>query len=145
MDRHICLSIKLIYIAYLTNIRNMETTYHLQFNSSEKEENGTPMKDLRTSATTMSPDSNANDPFLKNNSKAIYRPQSGKVATRNMGPVRSTSSNNAKKRVVRMLIVLVLLFFIAWTPTWILNMWYVVNRARALKLVRRFPHMVSIG
>ncbi|PIK48719.1 putative cholecystokinin receptor type A [Apostichopus japonicus] len=112
--------------------------------AKEKEENGTPMKDLRTSATTMSPDSNANDPFLKNNSKAIYRPQSGKVATRNMGPVRSTSSNNAKKRVVRMLIVLVLLFFIAWTPTWILNMWYVVNRARALKLVRRFPHMLLV-
>lgn len=111
----------------------------------EKDENGTPMKDMRHVTSTTSPDTNANDPLMKNNSKAIYRPQSGKVATRNMGPVRSTSSNNAKKRVVRMLIVLVLLFFIAWTPTWIINMWHAVNPNKAFGFLGRHKALVSLS
>lgn len=110
----------------------------------EKDENGTPMKDMRHVTSTTSPDTNANDPLMKNNSKAIYRPQSGKVATRNMGPVRSTSSNNAKKRVVRMLIVLVLLFFIAWTPTWIMNMWHAVNPRKVYGFLGRHKALILV-
>ncbi|XP_022079611.1 cholecystokinin receptor type A-like [Acanthaster planci] len=47
--------------------------------------------------------------------------------------VRSTSTSDAKKRVVKMLIIIVALFFICWTPSWVTNIWITVNLESAKK------------
>ncbi|XP_071951459.1 cholecystokinin receptor-like [Antedon mediterranea] len=55
---------------------------------------------------------------------------------------RNTSSNAAKKRVVFMLIIIVALFFVCWTPSWVINIWYIHHPASATK--RLDPLFISV-
>ncbi|XP_033116117.1 cholecystokinin receptor type A-like [Anneissia japonica] len=56
---------------------------------------------------------------------------------------RNTSTNKAKKRVVIMLIVIVALFFICWTPSWVINIWFVHHQASAVAMLNPI-HVIFI-
>lgn len=64
---------------------------------------------------------------------------------------RMTSSNStanlmAKKRVIRMLLVIVFLFFLCWTPVFVVNAWQAFDRRSAYRLTGApisFIHLLS--
>lgn len=64
---------------------------------------------------------------------------------------RVTSSNStanlmAKKRVIRMLLVIVFLFFLCWTPVFVVNAWQAFDRRSAYRLTGApisFIHLLS--
>lgn len=107
---------------------------------AEKEEKGAPGKHLQGSATDER-ESQANDQRLKTNIKTM--PQSEVVNTSKMAPVHNRSKNKASKKVVRMSIVLVTLFIIAWTPTSVLIASYVISPWTVITISRKIPNLVS--
>ncbi|XP_008285642.1 cholecystokinin receptor type A [Stegastes partitus] len=66
-----------------------------------------------------------------------------------MGRVCSSSSTSnlmAKKRVIRMLLVIVFLFFLCWTPVFVVNAWQAFDRRSAYRLTGApisFIHLLS--
>lgn len=78
-------------------------------------------------------DSSATESFLRK-SRGGTGASSKKGESAHATP-RSTSSNTAKKRVVKMLLVLVILFFVCWTPTWSMNIWATYDPKRAYSSV----------
>uniref|UniRef100_A0A3Q1BPA0 Gastrin/cholecystokinin type B receptor n=1 Tax=Amphiprion ocellaris TaxID=80972 RepID=A0A3Q1BPA0_AMPOC len=66
-----------------------------------------------------------------------------------MGRVCSSSSTSnlmAKKRVIRMLLVIVFLFFLCWTPVFVVNAWQAFDRRSAHRLTGApisFIHLLS--
>nr|XP_006814705.1 PREDICTED: cholecystokinin receptor type A-like [Saccoglossus kowalevskii] len=78
---------------------------------------------------------NEHSPTDKNNSRGKSNGDSSSSKNRTHSHPRSTSSNVAKRRVVKMLIVIVLLFFVCWMPSWCLNMWYFYDSESALTSV----------
>ncbi|KAM4536645.1 cholecystokinin receptor type A [Odontesthes bonariensis] len=58
----------------------------------------------------------------------------------------STSNLMAKKRVIRMLLVIVFLFFLCWTPIFVVNAWQAFDRRSAYRLTGApisFIHLLS--
>ena len=58
----------------------------------------------------------------------------------------STSNLMAKKRVIRMLLVIVFLFFLCWTPIFVVNAWQAFDRRSAHRLTGApisFIHLLS--
>uniref|UniRef100_A0A3Q0SU05 Gastrin/cholecystokinin type B receptor n=1 Tax=Amphilophus citrinellus TaxID=61819 RepID=A0A3Q0SU05_AMPCI len=58
----------------------------------------------------------------------------------------STSNLMAKKRVIRMLLVIVFLFFVCWTPVFVVNAWQAFDRRSAYRLTGApisFIHLLS--
>ncbi|KAM3850507.1 cholecystokinin receptor type A [Diretmus argenteus] len=75
-----------------------------------------------------------------------------KTSTANAAAVGRVSSNNstaglmAKKRVIRMLLVIVFLFFLCWTPVFVVNAWQAFDRRSAYRLTGApisFIHLLS--
>ncbi|XP_054457745.1 cholecystokinin receptor type A [Anoplopoma fimbria] len=60
-------------------------------------------------------------------------PSSKPVASRVCGS-SSTANLMAKKRVIRMLLVIVFLFFLCWTPVFVVNAWQAFDRRSAYRL-----------
>uniref|UniRef100_A0A3Q3WVZ2 Gastrin/cholecystokinin type B receptor n=1 Tax=Mola mola TaxID=94237 RepID=A0A3Q3WVZ2_MOLML len=64
-----------------------------------------------------------------------------------MGRVCSSTANlMAKKRVIRMLLVIVFLFFLCWTPVFVVNAWQAFDRRSAYRLTGApisFIHLLS--
>lgn len=65
-----------------------------------------------------------------------------------VGLVASNSKANlmAKKRVIRMLLVIVFLFFLCWTPVFVVNAWQAFDRRSAYRLTGApisFIHLLS--
>ena len=64
-----------------------------------------------------------------------------------MGRVCSSTGNLvAKKRVIRMLLVIVFLFFLCWTPVFVVNAWQAFDRRSAYRLTGApisFIHLLS--
>ncbi|XP_069575111.1 cholecystokinin receptor type A [Brachyistius frenatus] len=70
------------------------------------------------------------------------KPAAGRVC----GSGGSTSNLMAKKRVVRMLLVIVFLFFLCWTPVFVVNAWQAFDRRSAYRLTGApisFIHLLS--
>ncbi|KAM9424091.1 cholecystokinin receptor type A [Pholidichthys leucotaenia] len=68
-------------------------------------------------------------------------PMVGRVCSSN-----STSNLMAKKRVIRMLLVIVLLFFLCWTPIFVVNAWQAFDKHSAYRLTGApisFIHLLS--
>ncbi|XP_033632132.1 cholecystokinin receptor-like [Asterias rubens] len=82
---------------------------------NEKRENGIAMKNMGDEASC-----SLNEKKTKKSDK--------KPAQATM---RSTSTSGAKKRVVKMLIVIVALFFVCWTPSWVGNIWIMISEKSA--------------
>lgn len=58
----------------------------------------------------------------------------------------STANLMAKKRVIRMLLVIVFLFFLCWTPVFVVNAWQAFDRRSAYRLTGApisFIHLLS--
>ncbi|XP_047465209.1 cholecystokinin receptor type A [Mugil cephalus] len=69
------------------------------------------------------------------------KPMVGRVCGAN-----STSNLMAKKRVIRMLLVIVFLFFLCWTPVFVVNAWQAFDRRSAYRLTGApisFIHLLS--
>lgn len=70
-------------------------------------------------------------------------------STRMVGRVcgsSSTANLMAKKRVIRMLLVIVFLFFLCWTPVFVVNAWQAFDRRSAYRLTGApisFIHLLS--
>uniref|UniRef100_UPI003AABDA5D cholecystokinin receptor type A n=1 Tax=Centroberyx gerrardi TaxID=166262 RepID=UPI003AABDA5D len=65
----------------------------------------------------------------------------GRVSSNN-----STANLMAKKRVIRMLLVIVFLFFLCWTPVFVVNAWQAFDRRSAYRLTGApisFIHLLS--
>ncbi|XP_041457523.1 cholecystokinin receptor type A-like [Lytechinus variegatus] len=113
-------------IAYALIIRELWRGMHYEKRNTrrEKEENGTPLNDLSSKKNkgrrSSIDDSSATESFLRKSRGTGASSKRGESAH---ATPRSTSSNTAKKRVVKMLLVLVILFFVCWTPTWSMNIW----------------------
>ncbi|XP_072040880.1 cholecystokinin receptor-like isoform X2 [Amphiura filiformis] len=89
---------------------------------SEKEENGTPLSENITKL------GDTEDSAMMTTSGAVAKKTKIKESRH---VARSTSTSDAKKRVVKMLIVIVILFFICWSPSWCLLMWSVYDEINA--------------
>nr|XP_040038881.1 cholecystokinin receptor type A [Gasterosteus aculeatus aculeatus] len=61
-------------------------------------------------------------------------PPSGRPAAGRVCGSSSTSNLMAKKRVIRMLLVIVFLFFLCWTPVFVVNAWQAFDRRSAYRL-----------
>ncbi|XP_028285500.1 cholecystokinin receptor type A [Parambassis ranga] len=77
----------------------------------------------------------------KNIPSSSSKPVLGRVCS-------STSTSNlmAKKRVIRMLLVIVFLFFLCWTPVFVVNAWQAFDRRSAYRLTGApisFIHLLS--
>uniref|UniRef100_A0A7N8Y6J2 Gastrin/cholecystokinin type B receptor n=1 Tax=Mastacembelus armatus TaxID=205130 RepID=A0A7N8Y6J2_9TELE len=71
--------------------------------------------------------------------------QPSKKKTRVCGS-SSTANLMAKKRVIRMLLVIVFLFFLCWTPVFVVNAWQAFDRRSAYRLTGApisFIHLLS--
>ncbi|XP_029024168.1 cholecystokinin receptor type A isoform X4 [Betta splendens] len=69
------------------------------------------------------------------------KPMLGRVCSSN-----STANLMAKKRVIRMLLVIVFLFFLCWTPVFVVNAWQAFDRRSAYRLTGApisFIHLLS--
>ncbi len=89
---------------------------------TEKEENGTPLTENITKL------GDAEDSAMITTSGSVAK--KAKI-NESRHVARSTSTSDAKKRVVKMLIVIVILFFICWAPSWCLLMWAVFDQEAA--------------
>lgn len=70
------------------------------------------------------------------------QPMIGRV----VGSSSSTANLMAKKRVIRMLLVIVFLFFLCWTPVFVVNAWQAFDRRSAYRLTGApisFIHLLS--
>ncbi|XP_077864132.1 cholecystokinin receptor type A-like [Saccoglossus kowalevskii] len=71
--------------------------------------------------------------FKMNNTTGSFKLNSIKKASRHRKRIlRNSASNAAKRKVVGMLIVIVAVFFVCWTPLWCLNIWYVYDMHSAM-------------
>lgn len=71
---------------------------------------------------------------------------SSSMVGRVCGSGSSTSNLMAKKRVIRMLLVIVFLFFLCWTPVFVVNAWQAFDRRSAYRLTGApisFIHLLS--
>lgn len=76
-----------------------------------------------------------------NFSNSSSKPMIGRVCSSN-----STTNLMAKKRVIRMLLVIVFLFFLCWTPVFVVNAWQAFDRRSAHRLTGApisFIHLLS--
>ncbi|MEQ2226195.1 hypothetical protein ILYODFUR_025068 [Ilyodon furcidens] len=74
--------------------------------------------------------------------EATSKPMAGRVC----GSSNSTSNLMAKKRVIRMLLVIVFLFFLCWTPIFVVNAWQAFDKRSAYRLTGApisFIHLLS--
>ncbi|MEQ2310702.1 hypothetical protein AMECASPLE_011804 [Ameca splendens] len=74
--------------------------------------------------------------------EATSKPMAGRVC----GSSNSTSNLMAKKRVIRMLLVIVFLFFLCWTPISVVNAWQAFDKRSAYRLTGApisFIHLLS--
>lgn len=77
----------------------------------------------------------------RSSSSATTKTQLGRVYSNN-----STANLMAKKRVIRMLLVIVFLFFVCWTPVFVVNAWQAFDRRSAYRLTGApisFIHLLS--
>uniref|UniRef100_A0A3Q2DUG1 Gastrin/cholecystokinin type B receptor n=1 Tax=Cyprinodon variegatus TaxID=28743 RepID=A0A3Q2DUG1_CYPVA len=81
-------------------------------------------------------------PNTGSSAEASGKPVVGRVC----GSSSSTSNLMAKKRVIRMLLVIVFLFFLCWTPIFVVNAWQAFDRRSAHRLTGApisFIHLLS--
>lgn len=78
---------------------------------------------------------------VPSSSSSTSKPMVGRVCSSS-----STSNLMAKKRVIRMLLVIVFLFFLCWTPIFVVNAWQAFDRRSAHRLTGApisFIHLLS--
>ncbi|KAM9836408.1 cholecystokinin receptor type A [Aulostomus maculatus] len=78
---------------------------------------------------------------IRNSSNPSTKPMVGRVCSSS-----STANLMAKKRVIRMLLVIVFLFFLCWTPVFVVNAWQAFDRRSAYRLTGApisFIHLLS--
>lgn len=79
--------------------------------------------------------------FTVSTGSSSSKPMVGRLCCSN-----STANLMAKKRVIRMLLVIVFLFFLCWTPVFVVNAWQAFDRRSAYRLTGApisFIHLLS--
>ena len=84
---------------------------------------------------------------LNNNSSAVSRPFRRFEAHRAMRQSNSEKSRAAKKRVIKMLFMIVVEFFVFWTPNYVIGTWIVFDYPSATgnisPMVKSLFHLLS--
>ncbi|XP_049424721.1 cholecystokinin receptor type A [Epinephelus fuscoguttatus] len=104
----------------------------------------------RQSSTGSIKPSDSDGCYLQPSKKKSFSLSTGNPSTKSMtGRVCSTNSSSnlmAKKRVIRMLLVIVFLFFVCWTPVFVVNAWQAFDQRSAYRLTGApisFIHLLS--
>ncbi|XP_042368652.1 cholecystokinin receptor type A [Plectropomus leopardus] len=106
-------------------------------------------RDRQSSTDSIKPGDN-DGCYLQPSKKKSISMRTGNTSSMSMvGRVCSTSSTAnlmAKKRVIRMLLVIVFLFFLCWTPVFVVNAWQAFDQRSAYRLTGApisFIHLLS--
>ncbi|XP_076017444.1 cholecystokinin receptor type A [Genypterus blacodes] len=105
----------------------------------------------RQSSTSSIKPGDSDGCYLQPSKKSMMLKAAADTVDKKPKPARICSSNStanliAKKRVIRMLLVIVFLFFLCWTPVYVVNAWLAFDRRLARHLTGApisFIHLLS--
>ncbi|KAM4611586.1 cholecystokinin receptor type A [Polymixia lowei] len=106
-------------------------------------------RDRQSSTSSIKPGDSDGCYLQPSKKKSITMNTGGSASSSKLGRVCSNSSTAnlmAKKRVIRMLLVIVFLFFLCWTPVFVVNAWQAFDRHLTYRLTGApisFIHLLS--
>ncbi|XP_005744974.1 cholecystokinin receptor type A [Pundamilia nyererei] len=103
-------------------------------------------RDRQSSTSSIKPGDSDGCYLQPSKKKSLTMNTGSSMMGRVCGSGSSTSNLMAKKRVIRMLLVIVFLFFLCWTPVFVVNAWQAFDRRSAYRLTGApisFIHLLS--